>query len=313
MTLRVEHGFSPRSDGAAPVALTIGSFDGLHLGHVRLLEETVRAAHDIGGESVVVTFEPNPRCVVDPGNCPQSLTTLDEKQDVIAAHGIDRLVVVEFTREFGESTADTFCGLLAESFALRALVVGEYFALGHHRQGDVPFLKEWGSNAGVAVTVVEPVLVGNIMVSSTLVRRALVAGELARANELLGHRYFIDAPVEHGDRVGTALGYPTANLGIGAGKCLPQQGIYATWLRVGSTWHMAATSIGFRPTFGGDHLTVEAFVLDFEGDLYERPVRAAFVGRLREERTYRDVASLSAQIAIDVEDTRRVLERAPHP
>jgi len=313
--MRVDFGLPQREAGAGerPAVLTIGNFDGVHRGHRLLLDTLVRRAREIDGEAVVMTFDPHPRCVLDPDNCPQQITTLDEKRDLVAGAGVDRLVVLEFTRTLSRWSAEHFCEQLLAALPLRALVVGHDFALGHKRRGDIPFLRDFGGAHGFTVETVDALSERGEVISSSGVRTALLTGDLARANRHLGHPYFIDAWVEHGEKVGRRIGYPTANLAITPGKCLPARGVYAMWLKVGAQWHMAATNVGYRPTFGGDRLTVEAFLLDFDGDIYRERVRAAFVQRLREERRYPDVESLTAQIARDVEQTRRLLARHPAP
>ena len=251
--------------------------------------------------------------MLSPENCPSSLTTLEEKRELLAAVGVDRLIVLEFTPELSRWSAAEFCSRLESAFDLRGLVVGHDFALGRERSGDTGFLAERARSCGWALETVAAVLLEGAPVSSSRIRGALVAGDLTTAQRLLGHPYFLDGRVEHGERVGTGLGYPTANISIAANKCLPARGIYAMWVRVGEVWHPAATSLGYRPTFGGDHLTVEAHLLDFDGDLYGQRVRGAFASRLREERTYPDGEALREQIGSDVEQARRLLAAVGPP
>jgi riboflavin kinase/FMN adenylyltransferase len=293
--------------------LTIGNFDGVHLGHVALLEEVDSVARRVDAQSALLTFDPHPRCVLDPPHCPQSLTTVEEKQRLLDARGLDRLIVLGFTREVSAWGAEQFCDMLVEAFDVRALVVGHDFALGHKRQGDVAFLRDYGERHGFAVEQVGAVSAGDEVVSSSRVRTLVTEGDVSQAAALLGRPYFMDATVEHGEEVGRHLGFPTANLSITADKCLPASGVYAMWVRVGDNWHPAATNVGYRPTFGGDRLTVEAFLLDFSGDLYGREVRAAFMERLREERTYASVDELVVQIGRDVEQVRSLLAGAAPP
>lgn len=309
--MRVDSGLVTRQDGDAPMVLTIGNFDGVHRGHVALLDEVRRLAESMGAQTGVLTFDPHPRCLLDPARCPQSLTTVAEKTAVLAGLGVDRLVVLPFTREVSNWGAEYFCDLLRSAFDLRALVVGHDFALGHKRQGDVPFLRSYGERHGISVVQVGEVRAKKATVSSSRIRELVVAGDVGTAAELLGRPYFMDAVVEHGEEVGRHLGYPTANLSISKEKCLPASGVYAMWVRVDGTWHMAATNVGYRPTFGGDRLTVEAYLLDFTGDLYEREVRAVFVARLREERAYPSVPDLVVQIGRDVDQARALLSAAP--
>jgi riboflavin kinase/FMN adenylyltransferase len=311
--MRTDRGLGRRQDGDAPVVLTIGNFDGVHLGHVALLEEVDSVARAVDAQTALLTFDPHPRCVLDPPHCPQSLTTMEEKQSLLAARGLDRFVVLGFTREVSGWGAEQFCDMLVEAFEVRALVVGHDFALGHKRQGDVAFLRDYGERHGFAVVQVGAVSVGDQVVSSSRIRTLVTQGDVSQAADLLGRAYFMDATVEHGEEVGRHLGFPTANLSIAADKCLPASGVYAMWVRVGDAWHAAATNVGYRPTFGGDRLTVEAFLLDFSGDLYGREVRAAFVERLREERAYASVDELVVQIGRDVEQVRSLLGGAAPP
>ncbi len=311
--MRVDSGLGSRGEHDAPVVLTIGNFDGVHLGHAALLSRVQSEAAQRGAQSALLTFDPHPRCVLDPAHCPQSLTTVAEKTDVLAEHGLDRLVVLPFNREVSTWGAEQFCDMLGEAFDLRALVVGHDFALGHKRQGDIAFLRAYGERHGFSVEVVEPVLVGEEVVSSSRIRAMLAEGDVRSAAALLGRQHFMDAVVEHGEEVGRHLGFPTANLSIAGGKCLPAPGVYAMWVRVDGAWQAAATNVGYRPTFGGDRLTVEAFLLDFSGDLYGREVRAAFVERLREERAYATAGELVVQIDKDVEQVGALLRRVGPP
>jgi riboflavin kinase / FMN adenylyltransferase len=311
--MRVESGLGRRQDGDASVVLTIGSFDGVHRGHTALLDAAGDAASDVGAETALLTFDPHPRCVLDPPRCPRSLTTLAEKRSLLAARSLDRMVVLAFNREVSGWGAEQFCDLLLEAFDIRVLLVGHDFALGHKRQGDVAFLREYGRRHGFEVEQVGAVAVGEDAVSSSLIRSLLGDGDVTSAAELLGRPYFMDATVEHGEEVGRHLGFPTANLSSAADKCLPAPGVYAMWVRVDGAWHAAATNVGYRPTFGGDRLTVEAYILDFSGDLYDREVRAVFVERLREERAYPSVDELVTQIGLDVADVRSLLEAAAPP
>jgi riboflavin kinase/FMN adenylyltransferase len=314
MPMTLEHSLGPeRGPSPPPAACTIGVFDGVHRGHERLLARTVAAAREIGGIAVAVTFEPHPSAVLDPGNVPPELTTLDEKRERLIAAGIDRVVVVNFTREVSQWSPESFCERLLDRFDLRHLVVGAGFALGRARRGDTAFLRGFGAEHGFTVETVDPVTDGGVTISSTRVRSALVSGDVEAAAHLLGHPYFLDGTVEHGDRVGWRLGFPTANVGVEPGKCLPEMGIYSTWVRARGAWLPAASSIGYRPTFGGDRLTVETHVLDYEGDLYGERLRLAFVHRLREERWYPDEAALIAQMKLDVAETRRLLGGAEPP
>jgi riboflavin kinase / FMN adenylyltransferase len=311
--MRVDSGLAPRQDGDAPVVLTIGNFDGVHLGHVALLDAVRSTAARLDAQTALLTFDPHPRCVLDPARCPQSLTTLAEKTSLLERWGLDRLTILGFTREVSRWGAEQFCDLLGSSFDIRALVVGHDFALGHKRQGDITFLREYGEGHGFPVEQVDAVTLSGEPLSSSRIRDLLGRGDVQAAAAPLGRPHFMDAVVEHGDEVGRHLGFPTANLSITVDKCLPAPGVYAMWVHVDGEWHAAATNVGYRPTFGGDRLTVEAFLLDFSGDLYNRQVRAVFIERLREERTYALVDDLVVQIGRDVEQVRAELDGTSPP
>src|ERR1035437_2933262 len=230
--MTLEHALGPvGGPSPPPAACTIGVFDGVHRGHQQLLARTVAAAREVGGIAVAVTFEPHPGAVLDPGNVPPELTTLDEKRERLIAVGIDREVVVNFTREVSQWSAERFCERLPTRYALRHLVVGAGFPLGRPRRGDIAFLRGFGSAHGFTVETVDPVTEDGETISSTRIRSALVSGDVETAARLLGHPYFLDGTVEHGDRVGWRLGFLTANVGVEPGKCLPEMGISSTWLR----------------------------------------------------------------------------------
>ena len=308
--MRIERGLpEPGERPAGPPAwVTIGNFDGVHLGHRTILDQLLAEASEGCGEVGVVTFDPHPRCVLQPEHCPPSVTTLDEKASILEELGADRLVVLPFDLEMSRWSADHFCARLVTAFDLRRLVIGHDFALGHKRQGDIAFLTAWGrERGGFEVEAIEPILDGAQPASSTRIRAALAAGDVELAGRLMHRPWFIDADVEHGEKRGRGLGFPTANLAIPKGKALPARGIYACRVHAHRGWWDAATSVGVRPTFGGEHVTVEPYLLDFDGDLYGERIRCEFVARLREERADASVAELVEQMRLDVEETRRIL------
>jgi riboflavin kinase/FMN adenylyltransferase len=269
-----------------------------------VLDAAARAA-----SPVALTFDPHPRCVLDPAGCPPLLTAVEERAELLAAEGVQRTVVIEFTRELSTWSATRFCDALLESLRIKEFVIGPGFALGHRRQGDEAFLRDYGTTHGFAVVTVPPLTRRGRRISSGWVREAVAAGRVGEARALLGRNYSVAGVVEHGDKRGATLGFPTANIAVAPRRCLPAVGVYATRVLVDGVAHYAATSIGFRPTFGGDRLTVEAYLLDFDGELYGKPLRLEFVSRLRGERTFHDAAALIAQMHRDVENTRRRLRK----
>jgi riboflavin kinase/FMN adenylyltransferase len=307
------HEFPAEEAGGPGSVVTIGTFDGVHVGHQRLLQRVRTAAARDHRTAVAVTFDPHPRCVVDPSGCPPLLCSLDDRIELLGLGGAERVVVIPFTRELSEWAADRFATTLIETLGMRRLIVGPGFALGRGREGNLEFLERLGRRRGFAVTTVAPAKRGGRPVSSGRVRDSLTVGSFSDAISMLGRPYVIEGVVERGEGRGAGMGVPTANLGIDPARCIPGPGVYAGWLNFGDGWRPAATGIGTRPTFGGGLVTVEAHVLDFSGDLYERHVRLALVRRLRLERAFGSVAALMAAMAHDIAQTREIVRRASPP
>lgn len=293
--------------------VTIGSFDGVHIGHRRLLGRVRAAADRQGLVAIAVTFDPHPRCVVDPAGCPPLLSSLDERVARLGSAGAERVVVLAFTNELRNWTADRFATALVERLGMRRLMVGPGFALGRGREGDVAVLERIGRHNGFAVTTIDPARRGGAAVSSGRIRAAIGAGRLTEAVAMLGRAYVLDGVVEHGEGRGAGLGVPTANIGVDPSRCIPAPGVYAGWLDAGDGWLPAATGIGTRPTFGGGSITVEAHVLDFAGDLYGRRARLALVRRLRPERAFTSIPALIAAMGHDIGRTREIVARLRPP
>lgn len=286
--------------GAATI--TIGSFDGVHFGHVDVIKRTVAAAAADGAQPAMVTFEPHPRCVLDPANCPQSITTLQEKLALVEALGIEHAIVLRFDRALAGLSPQEFADLLAGSVDVRRWVVGFDFAFGRERRGNA----EWLRAHGHTVDVVPPFKIGGRELHSSDVRRLVTIGEIEEANRLLGREYSMAGPVESGDRVGRRLGFPTANIGIEPNKLVPALGAYAGRARAPEGDFIAALSVGYRPTFGGTQLRVEAFLLDFEGDLYQQRLELRFMRYLHGDIRFPTTDELVEQLKRDVADTRRI-------
>jgi riboflavin kinase/FMN adenylyltransferase len=260
--------------------------------------------------SLLVTFEPHPRCVLDPDHCPQNLTTLDEKTWLLDRLGLDHLVVVPFTPQVAALSPADFMRRLTRGMQLRRLVVGYDFAFGRGRRGDHAFLRQLGAREGFTLEVVGVQERGGAPISSSRIRRLLLLGQVRAAAQLLGRDYFLRSAVEHGAERGKMLGFPTANLKITPNKLLPANGVYAVRVELDGREHQGALNLGFRPTFGGNTLTVEVFLLDYQGDLYGKLLTVFFVQRLRGERRFASVTALQQQIMRDVESARRVLSRS---
>jgi riboflavin kinase/FMN adenylyltransferase len=293
--------------------VTIGSFDGVHIGHQRLLRRVRATADRHAMTSVAVTFDPHPRCVVDPAGCPPMLASLGDRIELLNRAGAERVVVLAFTRDLRTWSAERFAGALVERLGMRRLMVGPGFALGRGREGTVDFLRGLGHDRGFTVTSVAPATRGGAAVSSGRIRDAIAGARLTEAVAMLGRPYMLDGTIERGEGRGAGLGVPTANLGVDGGRCIPAEGVYAGWLDFGDGWRPAATGIGTRPTFGGGSVTVEAHVLDFAGDLYGRHARLALARRLRPERAFRSIQALVTAMAHDIDRTRQIVSRLPLP
>jgi riboflavin kinase/FMN adenylyltransferase len=286
------------------VTLTVGSFDGVHLGHADVIRRTVAAAAADGAQPALMTFEPHPRCVLDPANCPQSVTTLQEKLALVESLGIEHAIVIRFDRELAGLSPQEFIDLVAPVMDVRRWVVGFDFAFGRERRGSA----EWLRSNGHAVDVVPPFVLNGKELHSSDVRRLVTLGEMEEATQLMGREYAMAGPVEAGDKVGRRLGFPTANIGIEPNKLVPALGAYAGRAVAEEGAFTAALSVGYRPTFGGTQLRVEAFLLDFEGDLYQRRLELRFVRYLHPDITFPTTDELVQQLRHDVADTRRIVK-----
>ncbi len=300
--MKVHFGLPSSAIGRA--AITIGSFDGVHLGHGEVIEKTVEAARQDRAQPVLITFEPHPRCVLDPANCPQSITTLQEKLALIESRGIEHAIVIRFDRALASLSPQEFIDRLAAVMDIGRWVVGFDFAFGHERAGSA----QWLRDHGYAVDVVPPLVVEGKALHSSDVRRLITLGDMETANRLLGREYSMSGPVEAGDRVGRALGFPTANIAIEPNKLVPALGAYAGRAKAPEGDFVAALSVGYRPTFGGTQLRVEAFLLDFEGDLYQQRLEFRFIRYLHPDIAFPSTHELVLQLKRDVADTRRIVK-----
>ena len=300
----------PAPGSVGPAHATIGTFDGIHRGHQALLKPLIAGARQAGAASVLVTFEPHPRCVLDPNHCPAYLTTLDEKTWLLDQMGLDHLIVIPFNTQVASLSPVVFMKRLTRGMQLRHLITGEDFRFGQGRRGDPALLRRLGERQGFSLHVVPKLSRGREPVSSSRIRRLILLGQLRAAAQLLGRDYFFRSTVEHGEKRGRQLGFPTANLRIAPNKLVPASGVYAARVDFEGQLLRGALSVGYRPTFGGHNLTVEVFIMDFDGDLYDRLLTVWFVQRLRGERRFASVPGLQQQMAKDVENARRILARS---
>lgn len=287
-----------------PVSIAIGVFDGVHIGHQALIRQTADRAKQQGGRALAATFDPLPIQALAPGAPPSALSDIDDRVRLLHEAGASDVVVFQFTRGFAALEADEFVRRLAGAGEVRQIFVGEDFQFGHDRGGDVRTLAAAESRYGFEVVVASQVTLDGEVVSSTRIRNALLAGNVENAARLLGRAYSVRGTVVHGAKRGRALGFPTINLAVPPERLLPRDGIYAMTVRLRDGEVAAAASLGVRPTFGGGDRTLEAYLLDWAGDVYGDRIEAAFVKRLRDELRFASAAELSTQIARDVEDTR---------
>ncbi len=291
------------SRALAGVALALGNFDGVHLGHRALFKEA--AEH---GRPGALTFEPHPGKVLQPDLAPRLITPLPRKLQLLEAAGLDVVVVLPFTLAFARTPARDFEAMLFDRARLRALVVGRDYTYGAQRTGTVVTLAEAATARGAVLAVVDPVTVGGVVASSSRIREYILEGRVSAAQALLGRPFDLDGVVVKGDGRGRSIGWPTANVDT-HGELLPASGVYAVRVRTTDGWHGGAANIGTKPTFGGSTVTVEVHLLDWSGDLYGQEVRVEFLDRLRAERRFGSVSELTAQIQRDVEEARVVLAR----
>ncbi len=301
-------GYDAAPSGWGRSAITIGVFDGVHRGHQEIIGHTVKRARDLGVQSVVVTFDPHPAEVVRPGSHPAVLTEPARKAELIEALGADVLCVIPFTPEFSRLPAEQFVhDVLVEHLHAALVVVGENFRFGHKAAGDEALLARLGRTFGFGVEDTPLIANDGTVFSSTYIRACVDAGDVVDAAAALGRPHRVEGVVVRGDQRGRELGFPTANLLCSRYAAIPADGVYAAWLVRRSQRHMAAVSIGTNPTFSGRERRVEAYALDFDGDLYGERLAVDFVAWLREMRSYDGLEPLTAQISQDVTDTRTVL------
>ena len=291
-----------------PVHLAIGVFDGVHLGHRALIAQLARGAREDDARAVAATFDPLPIQALAPGAPASALSDVSDRVRLLRGAGAEAVVVFSFDDAFAKLSADEFVDRVRGACDVRRIVVGPDFHFGRRAEGDVQKLRERGRRDGFMVDVVTPIAIEGTIVSSTRIRNLLLAGDVEAAARLLGRPYSVRGRVVHGARRGRALGFPTINLAPPKDRLLPRDGIYAMWAEMGEGRFKAAASLGVRPTFGGGgERVLEAYLLDFSGEVYGEEVEVSFVKRLRDEIAFASPADLSAQIARDVEDTKGAL------
>lgn len=289
--------------------VTIGNFDGVHLGHQQLFSEVVNRAARNNGKSTVVTFDPHPLRVLRPDTI-KLISTIEQKIEQIEKAGIDLLVIIPFDRKFAATSAEQFVQkILLETIGMQELVVGYDYAFGKGRSGDTTFLKEQGAQLGFPVTVIEPFYKEKLLVSSSKIRELVHTGRMLDARKLLGRPYQIRGVVQVGKKRGsTEIGYPTANLQVNEEDLVPRIGVYVTQVVCDEACYGGVLNIGYNPTFGEERLVAETHIFDFNKDIYGRPIRLNLLKFLRDERMFPGISELSEQIRSDVIEAKKVLE-----
>lgn len=311
--MQVHRGPGRLPDGARGAAVAIGNFDGVHLGHRRVIEHARALAHELSAPLGVVTFEPHPRELLDPERAPARLTPFARKAELLRELGVQHLFVLRFGPELMRLSPEAFVeDLLVGRLGVKAVTTGANFRFGHRRAGDATTMAELAERLGFRFEAVPALAVGGAVCSSTRIREALLAGDVATAMRLLGYPYALCGGVVAGDRLGRRLGYPTANLRpAGRRPLLPANGIYAVRaaVRCGREWqwHPGVASLGTRPTFGGVDRRLEVHLLDGRHELYGCRMRVVFLERLREERRFDTVEALIAEMARDCARARDIL------
>ena len=288
--------------------LTIGVFDGVHLGHRYLLSRLIEQARQRDFLSAVITFRQHPQDFFSPRTRLPFLTDLEERTGLLINEGIDFVVALSFTDELARLSASEFIGLLQKYLRMRGLVVGPDFALGRKREGDITTLRKLGQETGFSITVVPPLVVNGEVASSTSIRKALADGDAARVCKLAGRPFDLHGKVIAGAGRGAGLGFPTANMEINQEQAIPADGVYACWAYIDGKAYESLANIGTCPTFGGTERTVEAYIIDYIGDLYGQELRIDFVERLRGEKKFGSVEELKKQMAEDVRKGKSILD-----
>ena len=308
--MRLFHG-TDNAEIQRPTVLTLGVFDGLHLGHQLIMRTVVERAHLVGAIPTVITFDPHPRAVLHPQSAPPLLQTLDQKVEGFGVLGIEQTIVIRFTEEFSLISAESFLeDVVKERLQAKEVYLGRGFAFGHNRDGNIDLLQRVGGKLGFVAGEVPEVRVRNQRVSSSKVRQLLQQGKVNLARRMLGRPYGVEGRVTRGKERGHVLGFPTANLHP-QNRVIPANGVYVTGTLIEGQWRRSVTNVGTRPTFETEtEPSVETFVMNWSGDLYGDVVRVRFLYRLRDEKKFASLEELKRQIEKDVKRAENYFERA---
>ena len=287
--------------------LTIGVFDGVHLGHKYLISKLIEEASQRNLLPGVVTFRQHPQEVMSPRTKLPFLTDLVERENLLRNEGVGAIIQLPFTIEMAQLSARQFLSLLQKYLRMRGLVVGPDFALGRNREGDTDTLRKLGQDMNFTVTVVPPIMIDGEVASSTAIRKALAVGDMEKVRKLTGRPFSLHGHVVTGAGRGVEMGFPTANLDINQEQAIPADGVYASWAYIDGKTYQSMTNIGKCPTFDGCERTVEAYIVDYHGDLYGQELKVDIMERLRDEKKFDSVEELQRQVAEDVKQGRAIL------
>jgi len=308
--MRLFHG-TDNADIARPTVLTLGVFDGLHLGHQAIIRTVVERARAMEASATVLTFEPHPRAVLHPESAPPLLQTFDQKIEALGVLGIQQTIVIHFDKAFAQIRADDFLrAVVAERLHAKEVYLGTGFAFGHNREGNIDRLRAISKDLGFFADEVQEVCLRGRRVSSSRIRELLQSGRVNLARRMLGRPYGVEGRVIRGAERGVKLGFPTANIQP-HNRVIPRGGVYVTAALLDKQWRRSVTNIGTRPTFDdGSETSVETHVLNWSGDLYGDVVRVRFLHRLRDEKKFGSIEELRSQIEYDVSRAQSYFERA---
>jgi riboflavin kinase/FMN adenylyltransferase len=296
--------FSPERN----TLLTVGVFDGVHLGHQRLISELLEQAARKKLLAGVVTFRQHPEDLLSAGRKLPFLTDIATRTKLLKEEGVDFVAPLSFTVQLARLDARAFIGLLQKHLKMRGLIIGSDFALGKAREGDTGALKKLGREMDFSVTVVPPLEINGEVVSSTSIRKALAEGDMGKVHELTGRYYSLYGSVVTGAGRGEGMGFPTANLNVSAGQAIPPDGVYASLAHINGKVYQSMTNVGRNPTFGKNERTVESYLIDYSGDLYGHELSVDFVTRLRSEKKFGNIEELKRQVAEDVRRGKTILD-----
>lgn len=308
--MRLFHG-TDNANIARPTVLTLGVFDGLHLGHQLIMQTVVERAHAVSAVPTVITFDPHPRAVLHPESAPPLLQTFDQKLEALGVLGIEQTIVIPFTRDFANVSAEAFLrDTVRDRLRASEVYLGRGFAFGRGREGTIEFLIEAAARLGFQAREVEEVLLRNTRISSTRIRELLTEGKVNLARRYLGRPYGVEGLVTHGDKRGRTIGFPTANVRP-HNRVIPKNGVYVTAALIEGAWRRSITNVGTRPTVTTDREpSIETHVIEWDGDLYDDVLRVRFLHRLRDERKFASLDELKNQITKDTARARRYFKCA---